>query len=204
MLLNAIKIKNFRGFEEHGFRFDEKPLVILTAPNGNGKTSLIDAVEWCLTGNIYRLHHAFEKRNTNAEERKSNKNAVLKNKNLLGEETVVTLELCESEKSYVITRFQSEDTLEHGGKIKIEINGEKVEDPDNELSKIVNKRTFYKYHFCDMQKTYNFLHNSRGDMNSEFDDFSSDYSEAENVVNNLEIYLDDIKQRINNIKSEKV
>lgn len=204
MLLNTIKIKNFRGFEEHGFSFDESSLVILTAPNGNGKTSLIDAIEWCLTGNIYRLQRAFEKRNTNAGERRSNKNAILKNKNHLREETVVTLELCEVEKTYILTRLQSEDTLEHGGKIKIEINGEEIEDPEKELAKIVNKKTFYKYHFCDMQKTYNFLHNSRGDMESEFEDFSSDYSEAENVVKNLEIYQEDIRQRITVKNGEKV
>ena len=198
MLLREIEIKNFRGLEEHRFRFDDKSLIILTAPNGKGKTSLIDAIEWCLTGNIYRLQYAFEKRNTNANERKHNRDAILKNKNHIGEETVVTLTMfkAEAEEEYIITRRQSEDTLENGGVIEIEINKEKTKNPEIELAQIIDKKTFYKYHFCDMQKTYNFLQSKRKDMETEFRDFSSDYSEAEKVINNLDIYRADIAKRI--------
>lgn len=206
MLLREIEIKNFRGLEKHKFQFDNKSLVILTAPNGNGKTSLIDAIEWCLTGNIYRLQYAFEKRNTNANERKRNRDAILKNKNHIGEETVVTLKMFnpEAEKEYIITRKQSEDTLENGGAIEIEINKEKIKTPEVELAKMIDKKTFYKYHFCDMQKTYNFLQSKRKDMENEFQDFSSDYSEAEKVVNNLVIYQADIGQRISVKEDDKV
>lgn len=206
MLLREIEIKNFRGLEKHKFQFDNKSLVILTAPNGNGKTSLIDAIEWCLTGNIYRLQYAFEKRNTNANERKRNRDAILKNKNHIGEETVVTLKMFnpEAEKEYIITRKQSEDTLENGGTIEIEINKEKIKTPEVELAKMIDKKTFYKYHFCDMQKTYNFLQSKRKDMENEFQDFSSDYSEAEKVVNNLVIYQADIVQRISVKEDDKV
>lgn len=206
MLLREIEIKNFRGLEKHKFQFDNKSLVILTAPNGNGKTSLIDAIEWCLTGNIYRLRYAFEKRNTNANERKHNRDAILKNKNHIGEETVVALKMFEldSEEECVITRRQSEDTLENGGVIKIEINKKEIKDPETKLAQMIDKKTFYKYHFCDMQKTYNFLQSKRKDMENEFQDFSSDYSEAEKVVNNLAIYQADIEQRIAVKESDKV
>lgn len=206
MLLREIEIKNFRGLEAHSFRFDDKSLIILTAPNVNGKTSLIDAIEWCLTGNIYRLQYAFEKRNTNANERKRNRDAILKNKNHIGEETVVTLKMFkpEEEEEYIITRRQSEDTLENGGAIEIEINKEKIKNLEIELAKIIDKKTFYKYHFCDMQKTYNFLQSKRKDMETEFQDFSSDYSEAEKVINNLDIYRADIAQRIDVKENDKV
>lgn len=81
---------------------------------------------------------------------------ILKNKNHIGEETVVTLKMFnpEAEEEYIITQKQSDDTLENGGAIEIEINKEKIKDPEIELAKLIDKKTFYKYHFCDMQKTY--------------------------------------------------
>lgn len=56
-------IKNFRGYgenpsDEDGFyRFDnlDKDIVILSGFNGFGKTSFVEAIEWCLTDNIQRL-----------------------------------------------------------------------------------------------------------------------------------------------------
>lgn len=42
MNIKKIKIINFRGFsEEKIFEFEGKPFVMLTAPNGKGKTSVI-------------------------------------------------------------------------------------------------------------------------------------------------------------------
>lgn len=53
MKITSVKIKNFRGFRnEKEIRFDNVPFVLLSAPNGSGKTSVIDAIEWCLTGSI--------------------------------------------------------------------------------------------------------------------------------------------------------
>lgn len=202
MKLKKIIIDNFRGFSgRHEFDFEEKALIMLTAPNGNGKTSLLDAIEWCLTGNVQRIQDVYQRRNTNATERRENRSAVLKNENRLEDETEVTLEMKDETEEYTIRRIQSKDTLEDKGNVYVnQLRGKKAEE---KLESMMDLKNFYKYHFCDMQKTFNFLTKSRGDMEVEFADFSSDYSEAENVVHNLGLYIKDLEICIENSNKEK-
>ena len=72
MIIQKIEIVNFRGFHEIKINFEDKPVVLLVAANGIGKTTIIDAIEWCLTGDIKRLRDAFDSRSTNQDERKIN------------------------------------------------------------------------------------------------------------------------------------
>ncbi|WP_216831692.1 AAA family ATPase [Alkalihalobacterium elongatum] len=68
MYLSCVKIKNFRGYGENLDREDrcyvyddlEAPLVIFKGYNGFGKTSFYEAIEWCLTDNVYRLEKFYE------------------------------------------------------------------------------------------------------------------------------------------------
>ncbi len=55
MRLVALELAGFRGFAEMR-RFDlDATAIILVGPNGQGKTSLFDAVLWVLTGHLARL-----------------------------------------------------------------------------------------------------------------------------------------------------
>ncbi|MGG1616512.1 AAA family ATPase [Paenibacillus sp. NRS-1781] len=73
-----MKIKNFRGYGEnesspdHCFVYDEldSPLVIFHGYNGFGKTSFFEAVEWCLTDNVYRLEKFYQEKTYQAHELK--------------------------------------------------------------------------------------------------------------------------------------
>lgn len=89
------------------FQFDEYPFVLLAAPNGIGKTSVIDAIEWCLTGSIGRLKNSYDLRSTNDAERKINVNGILKYKNAVPED-FVSVEVCikqgDEEHKYVEAR----------------------------------------------------------------------------------------------------
>lgn len=49
---------NFKLFGQEGFsiKFDQDKLIVFDGPNGFGKTTVFDAIELALTGNISRLH----------------------------------------------------------------------------------------------------------------------------------------------------
>ena len=202
MNIKKIKIINFRGFsEEKIFEFEGKPFVMLTAPNGKGKTSVIDAIEWCMTGDIKRLHEGYNDRNTNVTERKQNAGAILKNKNHPDEKTIVEMLITAENEEYTIHREQDKDTLDDTGEIKInDFTGEQAEE---ELRKLIDVKNFYKYHFCDMQKTYRFLSKNRGNIDAEFSDFASDYTDVQNVVDNLNIFEQDLGFRIEEKKKAR-
>jgi hypothetical protein len=61
--LRGVEVANFRGFGEER-RIDlDADAIIITGPNGVGKTSLIDAITWGLTGSIARLEQRRERKN---------------------------------------------------------------------------------------------------------------------------------------------
>ncbi|PPK80661.1 exonuclease SbcC [Lacrimispora xylanisolvens] len=197
--LQNIKIANFRAFGQPvSFYFGGKSLVLLTAPNGKGKTSLLDAVEWCFTGDIVRLHRSYAERNPGAEgTRKGNEEAILKNKYYLSKPVRVELQLDINHQTYTIVRLQQEDTLNTCGSVKV--NNKEGEEAELLLKGFIDKKNFYKYHVCDMQKTFHFLHTGRSGMSQEFADFTTDHSIAENVAANLDICCEDINNRIKNV-----
>lgn len=203
MRIDKIIINNFRGFKkEKTFEFGGMPFVMLTAPNGKGKTSIIDAIEWCLTGDIKRLHEVYNVRNKNLTEKKKNAGAILKNKGGSDEKTIVKVYASSGNKEYVICREQENDTLDDAGIIKVDnLEGEQAEKALNELIDIDN---FYKYHFCDMQKTYRFLSNSRENIDNEFSDFSSDYTDVQTVVDNLGLICEDLDRCIDQKRNKKI
>ncbi len=55
MLVDQLKIQRFRGISDTLSLDLSSPLTLIYAPNGTGKTSICDAVEWLLCGGIGRL-----------------------------------------------------------------------------------------------------------------------------------------------------
>ncbi|WP_270344301.1 AAA family ATPase, partial [Lactococcus lactis] len=54
--IEQVKINNFRNFDgEYKFDFS-KDVTIFLGDNGNGKSSIFDAIQWCLTGSIERFN----------------------------------------------------------------------------------------------------------------------------------------------------
>ncbi|PHB08666.1 hypothetical protein COE84_25425 [Bacillus wiedmannii] len=55
MKIEKIIIENFRIFNGHyKFDFSNKDIIIINGPNGNGKSTIFDSIQWCLTGEIPR------------------------------------------------------------------------------------------------------------------------------------------------------
>ena len=204
-----ITIHNFRAFSEIAFSFEEKPLVFITAPNGKGKTSLMDAIEWCLTGSIKRLSETFEERNkANERNRDVVKRGVLKYNGSIGEARVELI-LKKDDQYFKIIRFQEEDSLINSSTVKIfeKLNdGSEYEDVSNSkkgLSEIVEGNNFYEHHVCNLHKTFKFLSKGRGDIYQLFSDFTSDYSFAKNVSENLNSFISYVDSKVGNLETSK-
>ncbi len=59
--IEKIELMDFRGFEGlRTFEFENADLIIFLGMNGFGKTSVFDAVEWCLTGHLSRYERYLE------------------------------------------------------------------------------------------------------------------------------------------------
>lgn len=59
--IRKIEINDFRGFDGlQTFEFDDAELIVFLGMNGFGKTSIFDAVEWCLTGHLGRYERYLE------------------------------------------------------------------------------------------------------------------------------------------------
>ena len=112
MIIRKIQMVNFRRFRDKIIDFEDKSVVLLSAANGIGKTTTIDAIEWCLTGNIGRLKTAFDTRSTNGDERKMNTGGILKNRDAGAKAKVkVVLWLFDGEKERILCREQTKDEL---------------------------------------------------------------------------------------------
>lgn len=56
MYIKSVKLKNFRQFIDDEIEFHtskEKPLVLIEGCNASGKTTIMEAIRWCLTGDIH-------------------------------------------------------------------------------------------------------------------------------------------------------
>ncbi|MFD6442537.1 AAA family ATPase, partial [Peribacillus sp. NPDC060186] len=63
MKIKSITIQAFRGFcDKVTFNLQDANVLLLYGPNGHGKTSVYDAIEWALTGEIYRFSTANDER----------------------------------------------------------------------------------------------------------------------------------------------
>lgn len=66
--LESLKLHNFKLFEDVTIPFDSRSLTILDGPNGYGKTSVFDAIEYVLTGTLQRAAERKELNNAIAYE----------------------------------------------------------------------------------------------------------------------------------------
>ena len=203
MIIQTIELTNFRGVREtKKFSFDGKPFILLSASNGLGKTTLIDAIEWCFTGNIGRLKTAYDSRSTNSDERKKNIKGILKNKNAGSvDEVCVIVQIVDDDKIRQIKRTQQKDELNESSST-LYVNEQK--DTTQNLLKEFIGSNFYNFHFCDIQKSIGMQSRKRKELPELFSDFISDYSKELTIADNLEIFADDAKRYEDDLENEKI
>ena len=201
MIIRKIIIINFRLFRNKTICFGKKPVVLLSAANGVGKTTVVDAVEWCLTGDIGRLKTAFDNRSSNTSERKNNSDGILKNRYAGENETVsVELVLLEKGKEKILCRKQTKDELKADFS-EVYLDGDK--DAAKDFLKKYIGDSFYNYHFCDIQKSFNIQSKKRSDLKEIFSEFITNYDEQLNIANNLLIYKSDAERYIDDLLRKK-
>ena len=208
MRIERIVINDFRGIKEGAFDFEGDAFVLVSAPNGIGKTTLIDAIEWGLTGNIGRISLVESGRGSQAEKKKTSR-GVLKHKNAgEGDEVRVELIVRDNEENvYKIIRTNKNDVLDEDA-AKTQLSKVKIEDADcNEkteewLSNLVGTG-FYQHHFCDLHKSFSIQTSRRESLMEQFQDFITDYSKQEIVAANLDTYVQDINSKIEELKRKQ-
>lgn len=202
MIIRKLKMVNFRGFCDKSIDFQDKSVVLLSAANGIGKTTTVDAIEWCLTGNIGRLKTAFDTRSTNGDDRKMNTGGILKNRDAGAKaEVKVILWLFDGEKERILCRVQTKDELNPElSKITI--------DENEELARAFIQEyvgdSFYNFHFCDVQKAINVQSRKRKDLLDFFGEFITNYDEQKQIAENLDIFAEDVERYIEDKEKQKV
>lgn len=201
-MIRKIRMVNFRGFRNKTMDFKDKSVILLSAGNGIGKTTTVDAIEWCLTGDIGRLKTAFDTRSTNETDRKMNTEGILKNRDAGTKESVkVELWLFDGEKEIVLCREQKKDELNSkSSKVMIDKNEERAKAFIQEYV----GNSFYNFHFCDVQKSFNIQNKKRKDLEPFFSEFITNYDNQKQIAENLDIFADDVERYIEDKTKQKI
>ncbi|MDN4075853.1 AAA family ATPase [Fictibacillus terranigra] len=192
-LIKKIYIKNFRGYSEKTFAFFEakkenRGLILLSGSNGYGKTSLLDAIEWCFTGTIHRLKEDFYAR-------KDKKSAKLKKclirHNGHREDVVVEIHVIYRGEELNIKRvFKKEDeslAFEPDNSDFL-VNGKNLNAQKN-IDYVLDEpiaKDFYERYTCSYEKNLRVYEKSRENIYDMFSSFFGGTKDIETIINNLD------------------
>lgn len=126
MKINKVNIHAFRLFGDESVDFSAKKdsrkpanFVALYAPNGFGKTSFFDSMEFCMTGKIHRLDDNLPE-NANEDKSHSGNKSFIHNKDLPGEHVTVAMDFddrnsivrtCNPDEEYQILQGDGENSF---------------------------------------------------------------------------------------------
>ncbi|WP_017436270.1 AAA family ATPase [Saccharococcus caldoxylosilyticus] len=145
MKINKLKIKNFRLFRGYyEFDFSNKELIIIEGPNGHGKSTIFDAIEWCITGEIKRYKGSREP---------SKFNFLINHEANLSEEVEMFVELelkTANGKTHTIKRLLSKNRSKPKGETTLIINEKNysVTEGNEKICELISKKiedTFVNY-----------------------------------------------------------
>ncbi|NWQ43311.1 AAA family ATPase [Bacillus sp. EB106-08-02-XG196] len=192
-LIKEIYIKNFRGYEEKTFTFfngnkDNSGLILLSGSNGYGKTSLLDAFEWCFTGTIHRLKEDYDARN---EKRNLKVKKGLIRHNGQNGDVVVKIEFIYKGADYKVKRIfnSTDESLAFDTENSdFYINDEEItqlKTIDYVLDEPIAK-DFYERYTCSYEKNLRIYEKSRENIYHLFSSFFGGTKDIEKIINNLD------------------
>ena len=121
---------------------------------------------------------------TNEADRRMNTDGILKNRNAKSKENIiVSLWLYDGEKERILCRRQKKDELNSEfSKVTL--------DENEEMAKIFIREyvgnSFYNFHFCDVQKSFNVQNKKRKELKDFFGEFITNYDEQKQIAENLD------------------
>ncbi|MCQ6266312.1 AAA family ATPase [Fictibacillus sp. WQ 8-8] len=192
--IKGIKIQNFRGYEQQEFSFfhqkeSMKGLILLGGPNGYGKTSLLDAMEWCMTGSIQRVVEDYEIRK---EKNKKMQKCLLRH-NGSKKQVSVLMDIVYLNNDLEIERIYMGDNESNGffpENTIFKVNGKNIEEK-NTIDYILNQsisKEFYERYTSSYEKNIRVYEKSRNDIYDMFSAFFGGTKEVETIIYNLDGY----------------
>lgn len=95
MKINKLIVCNFRTYlGNYEFDFKDKELIIVSGPNGHGKSALFDAIEWCILGEIERYKGSREEQNFNYVANIKSKSESYVELKLVEDENAISIKRC--------------------------------------------------------------------------------------------------------------
>jgi DNA repair protein SbcC/Rad50 len=192
--IKGIKIRNFRGYEQQEFKFFNQKenissLILLGGPNGYGKTSLLDAMEWCLTGSIQRIVEDYEirkERNKKMQKCLLRHNGSKKQVSVLMNVTFLNSDL-EIERIFLKDK-ESDGFFPENSIFKVD---GKVINERNTIDFVLNQsisNDFYERYTSSYEKNIRVYEKNRNDIYDMFSAFFGGTKEVEMIINNLDGY----------------
>lgn len=107
--ISKIEVSSFKAFKNIVLDFDSSSLVIFDGPNGFGKTSIFDAIELLLTGQIKRISNLFSKVMT--KNKKNYEDNLFWNVRSGEKDIVIKIEFSSSNRKVILARHASAQFL---------------------------------------------------------------------------------------------
>lgn len=203
--LHRICLKNFKlfGSEPYTITFANDPLIIFDGPNGYGKTSVFDAIELAITGNIKRLYPV--------ENKQVPSDLVVAHKDCPDVEILVefsgdpSITIIRRLKKPLPPRGTRIDKFSDSWKLYTISEGKENEIDDVEFHRILQNtnivRDYHLFHYVQQEETAHFLKSNKEHQRAEeLTELFGDTKEAEAARDKLDI----ISKKISAIKARLV
>lgn len=199
MNITKVKVKGFRGFTKEKTIDFSSPVVILYGENGRGKSSILNAIEWCLFGKEsvggntgIRERIDWEVKNRFFEEK---------------EESFVEVEIEKNEKRYVLKRTWLSPKKDEVSLKLPEGTTLCGEEAEKELSKLLSNYSFKDFMSCvyQHQEVIRFILTQEPKDRNEALDRLFGLSDYRNIIDGIEdakIKGDTLKNELDRIEKE--
>lgn len=202
--IKNIVINNFRGYNgETKYSFEDNSgnptnIILLSGPNGYGKTTLMDSIEWCMTGNIKRVYDDYMKRCSQKSEREIENSAkgLIYNINAKEKYTSVEIEVLYNGFNVRLKREFNDDNEINAFQQRSIPYIDCDDTIKNELIDIMKgiKDSFNFNNVCSYDKNIDLYKKGRTDIYDFFEASFSQFSEIKKVIYNLNSFKDKLNE----------